>query len=341
MSLFRSELCYNKGNKLYNIGNYYESYKCCLECINLLPHSTEMPESEFTPDMILFRYKLEAFVNELIGKIYYLNSIKSLFYMSNAKNIKSMKSKSFTCFEKSINIYNKFSNEKELQLCYIRVIPNYLILLTQLQNPTSNEIKLHVLKIIEILKYLHNDGDIKKAESINKVLQLITEYCPNDTHLMMKLITDNLYYCSRNNKYNSNDSIKANELCINARTTLLKTWYKADWKFVLRILHKIAYKNISNYMINELMYIEKLKLNELPKNEIKRNDKYFKLKLKNDNDLFYGNAILIEKYANSGLISKAAKLLINIEPVMQRIKGDSIIYFKCLERLIIHLYHEK
>jgi len=299
--------------------------------MNTLPHKSQFSDAEFPPSVILQRYKVQAFANEILGNIYHQNSIHHIFEMCNAATSDELLSKAIACWKVCFEICDHYPLDRELELCHLRIIPNYLSICNQLNRITPQETITEIMSMSKIAKTLYDDLSVERAEIFHAVTDLMVMYCPNNDKLLELLSTDILYNCSRPINPDRKTE-RAQRLRIEARTKLLEIWEKQSWNATLKLCQRIAYRNLSPIMIKDVEYLCHLKFHELPVKERSKNLRYFQRKLKGK-EIPYGNAIITAKLIKSNLFVLAAKKLRDLSDM--ELEDHLPIHVRCLEKFFM------
>ena len=94
MELQRVELYLDCANNFYKQNKLYKSFKCCLDGYSVLPDEYSI-RINYNNHQKLQRDRIEAFLNETLGNIYFENANKKLFKMNNAPTTKDMQNNAF------------------------------------------------------------------------------------------------------------------------------------------------------------------------------------------------------------------------------------------------------
>jgi len=343
MSLKRVEKALNSSTIAFKHGKPYIAFKHILECLNVLPHKSSMSEAEFPPNIILRRYKLEAFANEILANIYYQNSmcdVNTAFEMKNASNSDQMQLFALKSWEVIIEICEKFPFESDLQICHLRIIPTYLSIAGKFHKISQQKTIEKILQMLQISKALYDDLSLERGQIFNSVIDLMVIYCPSNIKLLQTISTDILYNCSRPISTECH-SQKAQKLIVNARTKLLGLWEKQNWRATLKLCDKIAISNVSVVIRQSLDYLCHLIFDELPTKELFKNLHYFERKFEGEKsfaeEAIYCNFIIIGKLIRSKLFVRAAKIISRISNM--ELVDHMRIHLRCLEKMFIE--HER
>ena len=346
MSLNRVEKALNSSTTAYENERPHLAFKHILECLNVLPHKSAMSEAEFPPSIILKRYKLEAFANEILANIYHQNSMKdnndSAFQMKNATNSDQMQLFAIKSWDVIIDICEKFPLESDLQICHLRIIPTYLSIAGKFEKISQQQTISKILQMLKISKALYDDFSLERGQIFNSVIDLMVIYCPANIKLLQTISTDILYNCSRPISSQSGSG-KAQKLIVNARTKLLGLWEKQSWTATLQLCEKIAISNVSVMMRQSLEYLCQLRFDELPERELCKNLRFFEKKFEGErgdaDEAIYCNLVIIRKLIRSHMFVRAAKIIARIS--QKQLSDGMRVHLRCLEKLFVECDGQK